>query len=298
MTAMKKGLGKGLSALLTDTGVGESSEESGLRVLDLDILKVEPNRDQPRKSFKQEELNELSESIKEFGIIQPIIVKEEEGYFSIIAGERRWRAARLAGLTTIPAIVREYSEIQTLEAALIENVQRADLNPMEEAYCYLRLMQEYNFTQEKLSERIGKNRSYISNLLRICKLNDRVKEFIFEERLSVGHARALLPINDENIQIEISERIIENNLSVRETEEIVRKLFEEEDPKVKENKKRSNKAVPKAPEIKAVENDLQTVLGAKVLISSKEGKEAGKIEIEFFNKDDLDRILVLLKSCQ
>jgi ParB family chromosome partitioning protein len=283
---MKKGLGKGLQALIS---VKESDEPNSAGVTEVDINSVEPAKGQPRRRFDGEKLNELAESIKNVGIIQPLIVKDESGWYSLIAGERRWRAARLAGLARVPVIIRDYSEIGALEAALIENIQRADLNPVEEADCYRRLIDEHKLTQEDLSVRVGKNRSHISNSLRVLKLPESVREHIINERISMGHARALLPLNDAEGQTRLAERIVTENLSVRETEDAVKNLLENREIK---NPKR--RIFTKSPEIGAIEKDLSLSLGAKVVVRDAQGK--GKIEISYNSRDELNALFAAIRN--
>ncbi|GHV38890.1 chromosome partitioning protein ParB [Clostridia bacterium] len=290
--ALKKGLGKGLDALFSDSTVenGRTTEnvaQVGDFVREIDVLKIEPNSNQPRKFFDGDKLRELADSIGAVGVIQPIIVREINGAYEIIAGERRYRAARLAGLTTIPAVIRDFSPLQTVEAALIENIQRADLNPIEEASCYQKLLSEHSFTQEKLAERIGKSRPHIANLLRLLTLSVDVREFVEDGSLSFGHARALVAIADEKTQKELADKIISGGLSVRQTEKLVNEFLNR---KEKQAPVKTEKSLFAA----SAERDLQSVLGAKVVIA--ENKNKGKIEIEFSSTDELDRLVLLLKS--
>ncbi|MDR0958600.1 MAG: ParB/RepB/Spo0J family partition protein [Clostridiales bacterium] len=289
--AVRKGLGKGLEAFFSATIDDDdyAPVPEGTAVIDVDVLKIEPSDSQPRRIFDEEKLHELAESIKSIGIIQPIILKQKGAYYSIIAGERRWRAARIAGLSTVPAIVKDYSDIETIEAALIENIQRTDLNPLEEAFCYQRLIEEYAFTQEQLSERVGKSRSHIANSLRLLSLSEPVRRFVQDGRLSMGHARTLVSVRDNATQLNFAEKIIEEGLSVRETERLVNDYINSipKEEKQKHVREKSSYVV-------AAESDLRTVLGTKVNIAEKNNR--GKIEIEFYSPAELDRLLVLIRN--
>jgi len=285
MTA-KKGLGKGLGAMLGSTKPDLETvlENSDGNILEIDINNIEPNRQQPRKRFDSAKLDELAASVQAFGIIQPIIVKKEENYYSIIAGERRWRAARLAGLSKVPVIIKDYAEIETYEVALIENIQRADLNPVEEALCFKKLIEEYSLSQDVLAKRVGKNRSYISNCLRILAVGQTIQEMLIDGRLTMGHVRTLLPIEDESVRIEMAEKIAGNNLNVRDTEKLVGNHLK--------NKTENPVKTPivKSLAVKSAESVLSSMLCTKVNIKDNFGK--GKIEIEYYSEEDLDRILV------
>ncbi|AEY64303.1 ParB/RepB/Spo0J family partition protein [Clostridium sp. BNL1100] len=274
---IKKGLGKGLGALISNESLGE---ESG--ILQLRINELEPNIGQPRKNFDDEKLIQLAESIKQHGIIQPIIVKKEDNTYTIIAGERRWRAAKLAGLADVPVIVKDFSNKQTMEVALIENLQREDLNPIEEAEAFLHLMDEYNLTQEQIAATIGKSRPSIANSLRLLGLTNEVRKFIISGELTSGHARTLVIIQDKELQQKAAEFIIENKLSVRETENYVKKLC-------KGDNKDRKKTEVNNPELIDVENKLKNILGTRVKLQSKNNK--GKITIEYYSNDELERLL-------
>lgn len=272
---VKKGLGKGLGALILD----ESSEqESG--VIELKINEIEPNAGQPRKFFDDEKLLQLADSIKQHGIIQPIIVKKDNNIYTIIAGERRWRAAKLAGLSRVPVLIKDFTNKQVMEIALIENLQREDLNPIEEADAYMHLMNEYDLTQEQIAETIGKSRSAIANSLRLLGLSEEVKKYIISGDLTSGHARTLVIIQDKLIQKNAAEYIIANKLSVRETENYVKKLFQNTN---KKHVKSEN------PDFKVVEDKLKNILGTKVKLVANNNK--GKITIEYYSNDELDRLL-------
>jgi ParB family chromosome partitioning protein len=273
---IKKGLGKGLGALITN-----DSMEDNTGVLELRINEIEPNTGQPRKLFDDEKLVQLSESIKQHGIIQPIIVKKDNNIYTIIAGERRWRAAKLAGLSTIPALIKDYTELQVMEVALIENLQREDLNPIEEANAFINLMNEFNLTQEQIAEKIGRSRSAIANTIRLLGLTNDVKKFIISGDLTSGHARTLVIIESEELQKTAAEYIINNRLSVRETEKYIKSLL---------NKKEKKKnAELENPEYKYVEDKLKNILGTKVKLNANKNK--GKITIEYYSNDELDRLL-------
>ena len=276
----QRGLGKGLSALLSD--VITNGEESQIR--DISIIDIEPNPWQPRKVFNETNIKELSESIAIHGVIQPIIVQEDGTKYTIIAGERRWRAARMAGLTEIPAIVRLFSEQESLEVALIENIQREDLNTIELAQAYQYLGKQFSLTQEEIANKVGKNRSSVANIMRLLKLSPYVQEKVSDGAISYGHARAILGVEGERVQCEITDEVIASQLSVRETEKLIQKLGE-----VKEKKGKA----PVNPFYKEIQEGLQHMLGTKVQIT--QGKKKGKIEIEYYSEDELERIIHLIK---
>lgn len=282
----KFALGKGLSALIPeDVAVESDQDKKGGILIPLNEIKNDDN--QPRKSFDNDKIAELTESIKTHGIIQPLILrKSDDGFYIIVAGERRWRAAKMAGLKEVPAIVMELSEKDILEISLIENIQRQDLNPIEEALAYKKLLSEFKLTQEDLSKRIGKSRTAITNTMRLMNLDSRVQQYIIEGILTEGHGRALLGIKDEEIQYELSQKVIDENLSVRELERLVKKIVE---GKAKEEKSTVSELNPYYKEIK---NQLQNYFGTKVNISNKNNK--GKIEIEYYSEDDLQRILDII----
>ena len=279
--AKKTGLGKGLDALFADNNTIEEIKENE-RILNLKILEVEPNREQPRKHFDEETLEELAESIKRYGLIQPIIVTKKENYYSIIAGERRWRACKKAGLTEIPAIVREDDDRKNKEIALIENIQREDLNAYEKAIGIKVLMEEYELTQQEVSEILGKSRSAIANTVRILNLDERVLELVKEGKLTEGHCRTLLPIEDGDKQYLAALRMIEKGTTVREAEQ--------RNKLKKQQKKKSDKyeAI-----YRDIEDSFQSFFGTKVKLDA--GKRKGKIVIEYSSNDDLERILELIK---
>lgn len=288
--------GRGVSALFGEENVNintSQNTENNNGFLEVSINKIDNNKEQPRQKFDDNSLMELADSIKEVGILQPLTVKKVPNGYEIIAGERRWRAARLAGLTTVPVIVKEYSDLEALEAALIENLQRVDLNPLEEAQTYKRLQTEFNLSQEEISNRVGKSRAVIANAMRLLNLDSRVQDFVREGRLSNGHARTILGVADENAQYDLAERVIEEGLSVRQTEELVKELNQPK-PQPEENVKRGIKDPEAVRACLAIAKDLKSVLGAKVNI--KNGKNKGKIEIEYFSEEELERIAGLIKS--
>lgn len=276
---MKKGLGKGLGALITSADM--SNEESFIK--EIKINEIEPNLNQPRKNFNNEKLAQLSESIKQHGVVQPIIVKKEDETYRIIAGERRWRAARLAGLVTVPVVVRDVNNKELMELALIENIQREDLNPIEEAEAYERLMQEYNMTQEEISGTVGKSRPAIANSMRLLNLSDKIKGYVIGDEMSSGHARALLAISDVKLQEKVAEEIIRRELNVRETEKLIKKYI---DVGKKKNTAKLNE------EYADIEDKLKNIFGTKVKLLANNKK--GKIMIEYYSNDELDRIIELV----
>lgn len=282
----KFALGKGLSALIPEDLVeSEQQDEKGKMLIPLNEIRNDNN--QPRKAFDNDKIAELTESIKTHGIIQPLILrKSDDGLYVIVAGERRWRAAKMAELKDVPAIVMELSEKDVLEISLIENIQRQDLNPIEEASAYKKLLSDFNLTQEDLSKRIGKSRTAITNTMRLMNLDIRVQQYIIEGIITEGHGRALLGIKDKEIQYELSQKVIDENLSVRELERLVKRILE---GKTSEEKETNNELNPYYKEIK---NQLQSYFGTKVNISNKNNK--GKIEIEYYSQDDLQRILDII----
>ncbi len=290
MAAQKKsGLGKGLGALMSSNDIPQENN-----VLEVDINKITPNKSQPRNVFNDASLNELAQSIEEMGIIQPLTVKRVDDYYEIVAGERRWRAARIAGLKKVPVIVKEYDDLKSLEAALIENIQREDLNPMEEAFTYIRFSNEFGMNQEEIAKKVGKSRSAVANAMRLANLDKRVQVFVKEYKLTNGHARALLALDDGNIQFEMAEKIIDEDLSVRVTEDLVKVTVENmnKPQAVEEKKVIRNPEV--ARECMRIAKELRSIFGTKVNV--KNNKNKGKIEIEYNSIDDLDRIVGLIKE--
>lgn len=285
---MAKGLGRGLGALIKENPVIEEAVATvpNGAVTELKIVDVEPNKGQPRKDFDEEALEALSESIKEHGVIQPILViKSNNGFYKIIAGERRWRAAKMAGLKKIPAIIKEYDDVKAYEVSLIENLQREDLNPIEESLGYKKLIDEFLLTQEQIAKRVSKSRSAVANSLRLLTLPDEVVGLIEDKKLSTGHAKVLLSASDKKFIIETAKMVVEKQISVRELEKII-KL--ENKPQPKEKKEDLNLKLA----ILELEKRASEMIGSKVKISG--GKNKGKIEIEYFGNDDLERIINLL----
>lgn len=270
----KRGLGKGLSALIP---MEDKDQEN---IQDIKVEEIKANKNQPRKKFDEEKIQELANSIKEHGVLQPIIVRRKAGGYELVAGERRWRAAKKAGIEKIQAIVKDLSDADVMEIALIENLQREDLNPLEEAEAYKKLIEEFGMTQEELSKRVGKSRSQIANTVRLLNLDEEIKKLISDEKLTAGHARALLAIEDKKERLKLAKKISENNMSVRETEETV---------KIKTREKKKNKRGEINPVFIEITEKLQKSLGTRVKVKGTERR--GRIEIEFYSEDELERIL-------
>ena len=298
----KKGLGKGLDSLIPMGSEIENitkpvkkaknepkTNENG--VIELKVNQIEPNREQPRKNFDEDALQELADSIKKHGIIQPLVVQKKGEYYEIIAGERRWRAAKIAGLKHIPAVIKDYSEQEMVEIALIENIQRQDLNPIEEAMAFKQLMQEYDLKQDELAERVSKSRTAVTNSMRLLKLPQKIMEMVINNELSSGHARTLLSIEDEDLQIKVAELVILKQMSVRETENYVKKLQNNKN-KSKDTKNTDNDFV-----YRDIENRIKEIVGTKVKVNHKNNGK-GKIEIEFYSDDELERIYDLFLKTQ
>ena len=299
MPIKKKGLGKGLDSLIPDNKsmksvtsekTVESKEDaaakSGVQVMK--INEVEPNRDQPRKNFDEDALLELSDSIKQFGVLQPLLVRKRKDYYEIIAGERRWRAAKLAGVKEVPVIEKEYTDQEILEIGLIENLQRENLNPIEEAIAYKRLLEEFNLKQDEVAERVSKSRTAVTNSMRLLKLSDKVQQMIIDDMISTGHARALLAIDDPELQYTLANKIFDEKLSVRETEKLVKEIKNPKKPKEK-------KPVANSFIYQDLEEKMKSVFGTKVSIASK-GKGKGKIEIEYYSDDELEHLFDMMMS--
>lgn len=292
--AVKKGLGKGLDSLITDKvskPVKPKSEHAADAVM-IDIKKVEPNREQPRKKFDEDALIELSESIKQFGVLQPLLCQERDDYYEIIAGERRWRAAKIAGIKEVPVIIKKLSEQEIMEISLIENLQREDLNPIEEALAYKRLIDEFKLKQDEVAERVSKSRTAVTNAMRLLKLNEKVQQMVIDEMLTTGHARALLGIEDQDIQYVLAQQIFDQKLSVRDTEKLVKSMQNEKKGKKKEPEKLDSKLLAIYSDL---EEQMKKIIGTKVLINSK-NSNSGKIEIEYYSQDELDRIIDLIRT--
>lgn len=293
-----RGLGKGLESLIPNAvgearkketisqGAGNNSEEKGTETI-LKITMVEPNRKQPRKNFDEDSLQELCDSIKQVGLIQPILVQDRKDHYEIIAGERRWRAAKMAGLKEIPVIIRNYTDQEIMEISLIENIQREDLNPIEEAQAYKRLLTEFNLKQDEVAERVSKSRAAVTNSIRLLKLTDKVQQMVIDDMITTGHARALLAVEDPEAQYLLAQQIFDQKLSVRDVEKLVKKMNVPE----KEKKKTEDKTLQVI--YQDIEDKLKQRLSTKVTVSSK-GEGSGKIEIEFYNHEDLDRLLEMI----
>ncbi|MFV0504901.1 MAG: ParB/RepB/Spo0J family partition protein [Lachnospirales bacterium] len=275
---MKKGLGRGLNALITD-----NLEINKSGVIEVEVDKIEPNKNQPRKYFDKEALSKLSESIKEYGIVQPLIVKDNGDHYTIIAGERRWRSAKEARIKKVPVIVKDYTELEILEIALIENIQRQDLNPVEEAFCYNRLMEEFYLTQEDIAKKVSKSRSYISKIIKVLALDERVQNFIVNEQITMGHGALLVDLTSDE-QYFFADKIIEEELSIKQSKLLIENFK-------KEPKKTEKKDVDLG--FKFFEDELKNIYGTKVNIKNNKNNK-GRIEIEYYSKDELDRLLSIL----
>ena len=294
MAGKRNGLGKGLDSLIPNKTVKEESASQqkvskekqeknvGSGEILVKINEVEPNREQPRKEFDEDSLMELADSIRQFGILQPLLVQKKKDYYEIIAGERRWRAAKLAGIKDVPIIVKNYTDQEIVEISLIENIQRENLNPIEEAMAYKRLLEEFDLKQDEVAERVSKSRTAVTNSMRLLKLSERVQQMIVDDMISTGHARALLALDDEEQQYILANKIFDEKLSVRETEKLVKAL---KNPK-KEVKVYDN-----------LEEHLKNIIGTKVSVNPKANGK-GKIEIEYYSEEELERIYDLIMSIQ
>lgn len=302
--APKKGLGRGLNTLIPTDEPEKTNTKTETIIKEKEIIKevpadtmlkisqIEPNKNQPREIFDEDALQELADSIKKYGIIQPITVIKKNDYYQIVAGERRYRAARLAGLKEIPVNIKEYSDNEIAEIALIENLQREDLNPIEEARAYQRLIDEYKLKQDEVAEKVSKSRSTITNSLRLLKLTDKVQEMLIEDMISTGHAKLLLSLEDTTLQYEIACQILDENLSVRETEKLIKKT---QNTKAKKAKAESAATVEHTYIYHDIEDRLKHILGSKIEIKAKDNKK-GKIEISYFSQEELERITEMLYS--
>lgn len=314
MAKMKRGLGKGLGAFFGDEVVQEvneehvesseaehgsaapgqeeaqKKEENKTGEIQLKITRIEPSQEQPRKDFNEEQMKELADSIRQYGILQPLLVQKKGDYYEIIAGERRWRAAKMACLKEVPVVIREYNAQQAVEISLIENVQREDLNPIEEAMAYQRLMQEFHLTQEEIADRVSKNRTTITNSVRLLNLCEEVQKMLMSGQITSGHARALLGIEDGEVQLQIAQRIEKERLSVREVEKLVKAMG-------KEPRKKKENQQDEALELifRDLEDRMKSIMGTKVNISRKD-KNKGRIEIEYYSESELERIVELIES--
>lgn len=311
MTVRKGGLGRGLDAMISETAVKpktavtkkaavrttkvtkkdteEKVKEEG-SVLIVKMTQIEPNRSQPRKQFDEDALLELSESIKQFGVLQPLLVQKKGDYYEIIAGERRWRASKLAGLKEVPVIVKDFSEQETVEISLIENIQRENLNPIEEAAAYKRLMEEFHLKQDVIAERVSKSRTAVTNSMRLLKLDERVQQMLVDEMLTTGHARALLAIENKDEQHAAAVKVFDEKLNVRETEKLVKLLLNPAEPKPEKEKNSAEDLV-----YEQLEEKIKGIIGSKVAIRRK-NRDKGKIEIEYYSQKELERIVELLET--
>ena len=306
----KKGLGKGLGAIFGEDVVKENKEETEKkakakaeakaaeemdekgRILMLKLDLVQPNKEQPRKTFDEEKINELAESIKNYGMLQPLLVQKNDSFYEIIAGERRWRAAKAAGLKEVPAVLKEYSKQEAMEISLIENVQRADLNPIEEALGYRQLIDEFGLTQEEIAVRVAKSRTAITNTMRLLKLDEQIQNMLVQGVITSGHARALLSLEDIQMQLKAAKEILDKKLSVRETERLVKRLQKEASGEKKEEKKKDETL---ALIYQDLEDRMKSVMGTKVSIHNKD-KNKGRIEIEYYSEAELERIVEMIES--
>ena len=295
MAPKKGGLGKGLNALIPPTEEKKAPEKVSSSLVSetdketmVNITKIEPNRTQPRKNFNEDALQELADSIKQFGIVQPLIVQDRKDHYEIIAGERRWRAAKKAGLKEVPVIIKNYTEQEIVEISIIENIQREDLNPIEEALAYKRLLEEFDLKQDQVAERVSKSRTAVTNSMRLLKLCDKVQQMIIDEMITTGHARAILSIENPDEQYNLAQRIFDEKLSVREVEKIMKNMG-------KPAKNTKTKDTKLEVIYQDIEEKLKQKLGAKVVIASK-GNGAGKMEIEFYTHDDLEKLVDMLSK--
>ena len=294
--AVKKGLGKGLDSLIPKQSAPKSpvkNENETVRTvvkkeeIKLNINDVEPNREQPRKKFDEDALLELADSIKQFGILQPLIVQKRKDYYEIIAGERRWRAAKMAGLKEVPVVIRSFSDQEAVEISLIENIQRENLNPIEEAIAYKRLLNEFDLKQDEVAERVSKSRTAVTNSMRLLKLDERVQQMVIDEMISTGHARALLAVEDKELQYRLAQQVFDEKLSVRDVERLMKSLTKE---KKKEKKEDKNQFI-----YQNLEEKMKSLLGTKVSISHKANNH-GKIVIDYYSNAELERLMDLFQS--
>ena len=295
MAVKRGGLGKGLDSLIPDHKTVKTTERKKQEVEEkkegeqlININKIEPNHEQPRRNFEEDSLLELADSIKQFGVLQPLIVQKRHDYYEIIAGERRWRAAKMAGIKEIPVIIKEYTKREAVEIALIENIQRENLNPIEEAMAFKRLLTEFSLKQDEVAERVSKSRTTVTNSMRLLKLDERVQRMIVDDMISTGHARTLLAIEDHEEQYNLANKIFDEKLSVRETEKLIKEL---KNPK----KEKEKKVIEHDFIYKDLEERMKTVMGTKVHVNPKT-KGKGKIEIEYYSDEELERIFELIMT--
>ncbi len=287
MTAKKTGLGKGLDSLIPKPSESRAAD-GGEEIIKVKLTEIEPNREQPRRRFEEDSLIELSDSIRQYGVIQPLIVQKKGTHYEIIAGERRWRAAKMAGMTEVPVVIKKFTDQQAVEISLIENIQRENLNPIEEAAAYRRLLTEFQMTQDEVAERVSKSRTAVTNSIRLLKLDERVQQMVIDEMISTGHARALLAIEDKDEQYKIAQRVFDEKMSVREVERLVKSFATSKEAKAK---------LESAGNVvyQDIAEKMKTLLGTKVSIENKKNHQ-GKIVIEYYSDDDLERILDLFRS--
>ena len=299
--AGKRGLGAGIDTLIPKRKESDSNTKTEVKTVvkevdKIDINKIEPNNSQPRKNFNEDSLQELADSIKQHGMIEPLIVQQgEKGFYRIIAGERIWRAAKIAGLKEIPVIVKDYTNQEIMEIALIENIQREDLNPIEEAEAFQKLIEEYHLKQDEIAEKVSKSRVAITNALRLLKLDEKVRQMVIEDKIKSGHARALLAIEDLELQYNTAIKVFDEKLSVRETEKLVKNLS-------KDDKKQEEKKIPAEEQLQVVYAEyaekLKTIMGTKVNINRNKDGKKGKIEIEYYSSEEFERIIDMMSHLQ
>ncbi|HHV09217.1 MAG TPA: ParB/RepB/Spo0J family partition protein [Clostridiales bacterium] len=289
--SVKKGLGRGLDIMIPEkiVEIDNKKEDNVSRETFIQVNKIEPNRSQPRKRFDEDALQELADSIKQYGVIQPLILQKKNKFYEIIAGERRWRAARLAGLKEVPAIIKDYTPQEVVEIALIENIQREDLNAIEEAQTYQRLIQDFDLKQDEVAERVSKSRAAVTNSMRLLKLDQRVQQMIIDEMITSGHARALLAIDDNEKQYNTACRIFDEKLSVRETEKLVKQILSDKPQKENEGKKEDDFIY------RNLEDRIRKIIGTKVAIRRKQNNK-GSIEIEYYSNEELERLIEMFDS--
>ena len=307
MSGKKMGLGRGLNTLIPKAPIVDEEDVEQVKKkvsrsskskkkaepekeLTLPIDKIEPNPDQPRNQFDEDTLQELSDSIKQYGMLQPILVTPKDDFYEIIAGERRWRAAKLAGLNEVPVMIRKYNENEVVEIALIENIQRDNLNPIEEAMAYKRLIDEFHLKQDEIAERVGKSRTAVTNAMRLLKLSEKVQQMLIDEMITAGHARAILSIADKEKQESIAMKVFDEKLSVRETEALVKRMLEPPKTAKKSKFSSAEDAI-----YESLEEKMKSIMGTRVQIHRKKN-DKGKIEIEYYSKDELERIIDLFES--
>lgn len=304
MAVKKSGLGKGLDSLIPNKQVSSKTEQKSSKdekqpviktvvkkeEVKLKITEVEPNRDQPRKTFDEDALLELADSIRQFGVLQPLIVQKRDGYYEIIAGERRWRAAKMAGLKEVPVIIKEFTDQQIVEISLIENIQRENLNPIEEAAAFKRLLTEFHLKQDEVAERVSKSRTAVTNSMRLLKLDDRVQQMLIDDMISTGHARALLGVEDKEQQYKLAQKVFDEKLSVRDIEKLMKSFSKEAKTEKTEKTEIKNQFI-----YQNLEEKMKALLGTKVSINHKANNQ-GKIVIDYYSNEELERIMYLFQS--